>query len=104
MEDRLKALESNLSTVSQELVSLKELIAGGFKKVDTNFLVVEKQLSSLEKKINEINFKVENLDTNTSTGLNDVGNKIESLSDEISKISEVTRYDEMYKNSLFLKS
>ena len=98
MDEKIAMLESNLSTLSKEMVSLKELIAGGFKKVDTNFSIVGNRLSTLEKKINELNFKIENLDSNTSSGLNEVGTKIESLTEEITKISVVTKYDEMYKN------
>lgn len=98
MEEKLSQIEQNVSILSKELVALKDLIANGFKKVDTNFSIVEKRLHQLEKKINELNFKLENLDSNTSTGLNDVGTKIESLTEEITKISVVTKYDEMFKN------
>ena len=99
MEDKIVALENNLSILSKELVSLKDLIVASFKKVDTNFSVVSNRLSSLEKKVNDLKFTVDNLDSNTSTGFNEVGTKIESLTEEISKISIVTKYDEMYKNT-----
>lgn len=98
MEEKITSLEQNVITVSKELVALKELIATVLTKVDTNFGVVEKKLSTLEKKINELNFKIDNLDVNTVSGFNEVGNKIESLTEEITKIGTVTGYDEMYKN------
>jgi archaellum component FlaC len=98
MEERIKTLESNLSSVSQELIDLKNLIVASFKKVDANFGIIGKNLSAIEKKINELKFKVDSLDTTTSTGLNEVGTKIESLTEEITKIGAVTKYDEMFKN------
>jgi predicted nucleic acid-binding Zn-ribbon protein len=98
MDEKLANLEINLSTLSKEFLSLKEAIAAGFKKVDTNFASIGSRLASLEKQVKELNFKVANLDTNTSSGLNEVGTKIESLTEEINKISVVTKYDEMCKN------
>jgi prophage DNA circulation protein len=115
MEERLKVLEDNLSTVSVELVALKSLIASSFMKVEANFSVVSRNLAVIEKNIKTLNFKVDNLDnieksiktlnfkldnldTSTSSGLSEVGTKIESLTEEIIKIGAVTKYDEMFKN------
>lgn len=98
MEEQIKSLENNINTLSKELVELKELIASSFKKVDSNFNIVTSKLSTLEKKVGELNYKIDNLDGNTNKGFNDVGGKIETLTEEIQKISEVTKYDEMYKN------
>ena len=104
MEEKIANLEANLATVSKELVSLKELIAASFTKVDANFGVVSKNLVSLEKQIKELNFKLQNLDSTTASGLNEVGNKIESLTEEISKTGAVTKYDEMFKNQQGLRN
>ena len=103
MDDRLKSLDSTLATVSQKLVSLKALIASSFTKVETNFSIVSRNLVTIEKTLKELKFKVDNLDTTTSSGLNEVGTKIESLTEEIGKIGAVTQYDEMYKNQQGLR-
>lgn len=98
MEEQIKSLEENLTTLSKELVGLKELIATSFKKVDSNFTVITGKLNTLEKGLKDLNYKVDNLDGNTNKGFTDVGGKIESLTEEIQKISIVTQYDQMYVN------
>jgi predicted nucleic acid-binding Zn-ribbon protein len=98
MEEQIKGLENNIATISKELVELKELIASSFKKVDSNFTIVTGKLLVLERKVGELTYKIDNLDGSTSKGFNDVGGKIETLTEEIQKISVVTKYDEMFKN------
>ncbi len=104
MEAKINSLESNLVTLSKELVEFKELIAASFKKVDNNFTVMNQKLSILDRKANELNFKIDNLDGSTSKGFTEVGGKIETLTEEIQKISVVTQYDEMYRNQQGLKN
>ncbi len=104
MQVQIKNLESNLSILSRELVELKELIASSFTKVNNNFGLIDSRLSLLDRKVNELNFKMDNLDGNTTKGFTDVGGKIETLTEEIQKISIVTQYHEMYKNQQDLKN
>ena len=81
-----------------ELHMLKEFIASGFKKVDHNFVVLKKEIDDINKQLDVINKKIEALGNSTSEGLEDVGVKIESLTEEIGKIGAVTKYDQEYKN------
>jgi chromosome segregation ATPase len=62
MEEQIKSLEENLTTLSKELVGLKELIATSFKKVDSNFTVITGKLNTLEKGLKDLNYKVDNLE------------------------------------------
>lgn len=103
MEDRIKALESNLKTVSKEFLEIKNLTVSVLNKIDLNFQVLDSKLEGLEKNLADLTHKVDNLDSHTSTGLNDVGTKIESLTDEISKISKVTGYEDLFLNESGLK-
>jgi hypothetical protein len=96
--DKLEIVEKSLNLLSEELKAIRESVSAGFVKVNANFTVISNRLISLEKQVRELNFKVDNLDGSTSKGLSEVGNKIESLTDEISKISAVTKYDEEFKN------
>ena len=98
MSEQLIEFENKLSMLSTELSTLRDLIKGGFQKVENNFDVVKKDVESIHKKIEALTKRVEALDTTTSDGLSDVGMKIESLTDEITKIGAVTSYDELYKN------
>ena len=91
MEKRLEILEKNFAGLSQELKEIKELLSTGFTKVDTNFASVKKELDTLHLKVDLLKVK-------TSDGLEDVGVKIENLTDEITKINRVTNYEGIMKN------
>lgn len=91
-------LEAKVSALHSELTTLKDLIATGFQKVDNNFNVFKQDMSGIHKKIDTLTKSVEALGNTTNEGLEDVGGKIESLTEEISKISAVTRYGDEYNN------
>ncbi len=80
------------------LSNLKDLLLSGLQKVEGNFLVLKNDIEGIHKKIDALARRVEALDTTTSTGLDDVGGKIVSLSEEISKIAVVTGYAGQYDN------
>jgi hypothetical protein len=91
MDEQLKSLENNIITLSTEFVELKGLIAASFVKIDRNFTIVTSKLSPLERKLNDLTFTVNNLDGNTAKGFGEVGGKLDLLTEEIQKISLVTK-------------
>jgi archaellum component FlaC len=103
MEEKINQLEANLSTLSIELIEIKNLIGAGFKKVDANFDSIKNEIGSLNSKIEILTKKVNSLEGNTIDGFDGVGLKLESLSDEIAKIGIVTKYDEEINNLRAIK-
>ncbi len=103
MSDKIELLEKNVSHLSNELKEIKELIGAGFVKVVNNFDSIKEEIDLLHSKVDSLNKKVDLLEGNTKDGLEDVGLKLENLSDEISKISKVTGYDEVYDNMKVIK-
>lgn len=103
MEQRLDHLEKAVSVVHGEITDLKELLASGFKKVESNFDSVKTQVDSLNGSLRILNAKVDSLKGSTDEGFGSVGLKLENLTEEISKISEVTRYSQEYDNLKFFK-
>lgn len=91
-------IDAKVNALHNELSTLKELIAAGFQKVDNNFIAFKQDIDGIHKKIESLAKSIEALDNSTSNGLENVGIKIESLTDEISKISTVTRYADEYNN------
>ena len=98
MDEKIDSLEKNLFTLSKEIIEVKELIGKGFQKVANNFDVIKKGIDSLHFKVDLLNKKVDSLEGSTSEGLEDVGLKLENLSEEISKINTVTQYDKQFDN------
>lgn len=78
-------------------------MAAGFTKVDTNFGTVQTDLKKLHQQIESLSTQVEALKGDTVGGFQDVGVKIENLTEEIAKIGEVTNYSEQYSNLRIIK-
>ena len=83
---------------------LEEVLAAGFKKVDTNFESLSKEIRHIHVQIEVLNKKVDLLRGDTSEGFGDVGSKLENLSQEISKIGQVTNYKAEYSNLQTIKN
>lgn len=98
MNQKIETLESSVSSITKELLELKDLISKGFIKVDINFNSIKKEIDTLHGKVDSLNMKVDKLKGNTTDGFSDVGLKLENLSDEISKINTVTNYDKQFIN------
>lgn len=98
MEQKIESLEKSVTAVTKELLELKELLGTGFKKVDSNFDSIKKEIDSLHIKVDVLNKKVDALEGSTTDGLEDVGLKLENLTEEITKISAVTNYDQEFRN------
>lgn len=98
MDEKIASLENNLSTLSQEVVEIKELIRAGFTKVANNFTSIKNEIDTLHNKVDSLNIKINALKGDTNTGFGEVGLKLENLTDEISKIGIVTNYDKQYQN------
>lgn len=94
----INLLEQNFNALSNDVKDLKTLIANGFKKVDANFDSVKKEIDILHAKVELLSKKLDSLDSTTNNGFGEVGLKLENLTDEITKISIVTSYDEQFKN------
>ena len=70
---------------------IKELLSTSFTKVNGNFVSIKKELDILHIKVDLLNAK-------TSDGLDNVGVKIENLTEEIGKINKVTNYEGIINN------
>lgn len=81
-----------------EIQRLKDLLASGFAKADSNFESIKHELSVLHKKVDFLSKKVDLLESTTDEGLEDVGIKLENLTEEITKIGVVTKYDDQFQN------
>lgn len=104
MEERIVKLEQALDLLHKEVTGIRELLISGFKKVDINFESITKEVFIVNKKIEIVNKNVEMLKGSTTEGFDNVGMKLENLTDEISKIGEVTQYDQLYNNLKSIKN
>ena len=93
-----KDLENLISILNKELKDIKDLLGTGFTKVSNNFDSIVIQINTLHRKIDFLTKKVDLLEGTTNVGLEDVGLKLENLTDEITKISVVTRFSEEFEN------
>jgi uncharacterized coiled-coil DUF342 family protein len=98
MQERIETLEKKITVLSQDISEIKELIGSGFKKTDNNFDSIKKEMDGLTIKTESIKKSLELLRGSTDDGFGTVGLKLENLSDEISKIGIVTRYEEQFKH------
>lgn len=105
MEKRIAQLENTVKALSGELSALKNLIVDSFTKVQSNFQSLSKQIDITNTKVDANSHKIDNLtnklaglDNTTADGFQDVGIKLESLTEEIQKISVVTKYTEEFDN------
>lgn len=98
MEQRIEKLEKAFQQLTAELSSISGFIVDGFKKVDHNFDSIQSQINSLHKKLDSANQKLDKLEGNTIDGFDGVNVKLENLTDEIQKISNVTGYEGQIDN------
>lgn len=91
-------LEQKVIALTTELNSLRVLISAGLQKVENNFEILHNDTRLIHKRLEVLTKEVENLGSSTNDGFDDVGTKIESLTEEISKIGEVTSYKDQFKN------
>lgn len=98
MEDRIKELERNMAALAQHMKTTSATISQGFSKVDGNFEKITSHLNNIDTEISGLHKKVDVLSGTTDKGLGDVNVKLEDLKGEISKINDVTQYDDLYKN------
>lgn len=98
MGQRIKEIESKLEGFSGEIRSLGEIISAGFTKVNHNFDAVSKHIKTLSTQCEMLNTKLDQLKGDTTDGLEDVGTKLESLTEEIKKIGAVAGYDQQMTN------
>ncbi len=96
--DKIEELDKQLSGLTHDFKAIKDLLATGLTKVGNNFESIITQINALHKKIDFLTKKVDLLEGTTNVGLEDVGLKLENLTEEITKISVVTRYGEEFDN------
>ena len=104
VEKRLEELESSISAIAGDLRAVKDTIAAGFTKVNANFAVVGREIKLLHQQVDILNKKVDSLKGDTHEGFEDVGLKLENLTEEISKTGKVTNYSEYFENLKALKN
>ena len=98
MDKRIELLEQNFVILNNELTAIKELLSAGFTKIDNNFTNVKREIDLLKHELTQFHKKVDELKSDTSDGLGDVGVKIENLTEEITKINIVTSYGDQFEN------
>lgn len=98
MEKRLETVEKSIGLLRNELGDLKKLVSTGFTKIDGNFSSIQNELKLLNGKYDKLNQKIDDLSSGTDHSFGKVDIKLDSLSDEIKKIADVTRYDEQFNN------
>lgn len=98
MGERIEVLEKSVLAIDAEIKAVGQAITAGFKKTDTNFEHIVKEIASIHRDLDRLNKKVDDLKGDTHDGFEDVGMKLENLTDEIVKIGKVTGYDETFEN------
>lgn len=98
MEKTQLAGEGNQPEMSAEIAGLSQVIELGFTKVEANFESVKREIDNLHKKVETLIRKVDALEGNTNDSFEEVGLKLETLSEEKLKIGTVTEYDQQFGN------
>ena len=98
METRIASLENIVSRIESDLTEIRDVITSGFKKMDFNFDLIGKEFKLVHSRIDQLNFKVDELKGDTHEGFIDVGVKLENLTGEICKIGKVTDYSDYFNN------
>lgn len=105
MEEKIQSIETKISVLNDEINNLSKHIVAGFTKVENNFEIIRKELNQLNSKndsigsaVDEIKNSLQSLEGATNEGFGTVEFKLETLTDEISKIGAVTNYDQHYSN------
>ncbi len=99
MEERIIKMERLIVALSCELKSLGEVISHGFVKANSNFESIEREVGSIRRELERLNCKVDQLKGETNDGFGVVGMKLETLTEEITKIGKVTGYEDAIKNA-----
>jgi len=84
LEERVQSLEGLLILILDNIGGTRDAISEGFKKTDDNFVKIHEKIDALSGDTSE-NFK--QVDLNLS-----------SIQDEISKINQVTGYEQAMNN------
>lgn len=110
MEEKIQSIEAKLSILNEEINALSKHILTGFTKVENNFETIRKELNQLNSRydnigssVDEIKKTLQSLEGATNEGFVTVEFKLETLTDEISKIGAVTNYDDHFTNMKAIK-
>jgi len=98
MENRIQDLENTLSALVGHMRANQATISIVLNKVDGNFEKITNHLNKIESDLQELTKIVESLRGNTDKGFGDVHVKLDDLKTEITKINDVTGYDDLYTN------
>jgi len=98
MTPNIDEINSDLSALKKDITAIKDLLTTSLPKIDHNFINIQGQIAQLNQKLEALQLTVMALDKNTDKGLQDVGVKLENLTDEIGKIGQVTNYSDQYNN------
>lgn len=104
MDQRIETLETTVTSITEELVSLRHLLVTGLQKVDNNFEKLGKEINHLNGHVTELHQKVDLLRGDTNESLKSVDVTLEKLTEEIVKIGTVTNYEEYFKNMKALRN
>jgi methyl-accepting chemotaxis protein len=89
MEERFSKIEQLLGVMVENISNARKAISEGFSKVDDNF--------------KEVHRKIDELSGHTSNDFKDVKVELRNIHDEISKIGNVTGYEEVFRNLTAVK-
>jgi DNA anti-recombination protein RmuC len=87
------SLESKIEAVTKVVLDLIKTLHEAVSKIDANFEILEKRLDTIEAKI-------DNLETASYSEFKNVGGKLDELHVEAKKIQKVSNYTEQYENLL----
>lgn len=103
LEDRVKTLEQLLFVLVTSMSDTREAISNGFKKIDENFINIDKKFNKADTQLLNIQSKIDTLSGETDKHLKKVHIKLVSIQEEISKINTVTGYEEAVNNMRAVK-
>jgi len=96
MEKRFSVPEKRINELEKTTASLAAYIT-----ISSVFQKITGHLQKIEKDLAVLTAKVEALDTTTGTSFKDVKGSLEDIKAEISKINDVTGYEDIFKNQIF---
>lgn len=103
LEDRVKTLEQLLFVLVTSMSDTRDAIGNGFKKIDENFINIDKKFAKVDTDLLNIQTKIDTLSGDTDIHLKKVHIKLVSIQDEISKINTVTGYEQAVNNMRAIK-
>lgn len=98
MEKRVSDLEKTIASLMEYIKGVNSSISEGFNKSNNNFDKITQHLKKIDGSIAIINAKIDSLDGSTNNNFGKVDVKLDDLKTEISKINNVTGYDELFQN------